>query len=158
MHVMREADRPPAERVSVLDRALNSADRLAVESVPSLMGLDGRVERVRLALEVRDRRVLIGRDSDDGLYLIVSDSRGGGASGGTRRVLREHGAIKMVSSDTQRVLVSGVVPDEVTAVRVGDALAYLRNNGFLAEIGRDDSPVVVITTPAGEREVGPQAP
>jgi hypothetical protein len=142
----------------MLDRAPNSADRLAVESRPLPTRQDLRLERIRLAFEVGGRRVLIGRDSGDGLSLMVSDTSGGGACGSWRWVLREHGAIVISSSNTQRVLVSGIVADMVSAVRVGNVPAYLPNNAFLAEIRRDDSPVPVITTPEGEREVGPDAP
>ncbi len=158
MHAMREADRPPAERVSVLDRAPNSADRLAIESRPSLTRLHTRLERVRLAFEVGNIKVLVGRDSDDLLYLAIYGDWGGGSCGSMRWVLREHGAIVSSTSDGVRVLVGGIVADEVTAVRVGDVPAYLRDNAFLAEIGRDDSPVPVITTHAGDREVGPSPP
>jgi hypothetical protein len=154
---MREIDRPPAERVSMLDRAPNSADRLAAEASPWLIDNVSRLERVRVALQVDDCKVLIGRDGGDGLHLMVQSNGGGGACGSMRRVLREHGAIVMSSSDGRRVLVSGIVADPVSAVRVGNAPAHLAKNAFLAEIGRDDSPVPVITTPEGEREVGPRA-
>jgi hypothetical protein len=78
----------------------------------------------------------------------------GAAGGGSRWVLRDYGAIVLNSSDGRRVFVVGIVADEVTAVRVGEIPAYLGSNAFIAEIGPDDSPVPVITTPAGEREVG----
>jgi hypothetical protein len=136
--VMRETDRPPAERVSVLDRAPNVADRSAVESSLLLAGLS--MERVRLACEVDDSQVLVGRDEDDGLCLAIQKPSGSGAAGvGTRSVLREAGAVVLVCSDGRRVFVGGIVADEVTAVRVGDVPAYVRDNAFLAEIGREDS-------------------
>jgi len=101
--------------------------------------------------------VLIGRDDDDSLYVMFCDSSGGGACGSMRWVLREHGAIAQMSSNGQRVVVTGIVSDEVTAVRVGDVSAMLRNNAFVADIGADDSPRVVLTTADGDREVGPSA-
>ena len=109
-------------------------------------------------MELGDCRLLIGRDGDDGLSLMKQTTGGGAACDSTRQVLRGHGAIVMGSSDGQRVLVTGIVADDVTAVRVGDVPAYLRNNAFVAAIGRDDSPLVVTTTPTGEREVGPEPP
>jgi hypothetical protein len=130
---------------------------LAVESLPRLTRHHSHLERIRLALELGDCKVFIGRDADDGLHLMLRYREGGGASGGKRWVLREHGAIVMRVSNLQRVIVSGVVADEVTAVRVGDVPAYLRSNGFLVEIGPDESPVVVVTALGGEREVGPHA-
>ena len=139
----------------MLDRAPRAADRLAVESRPSLKRHARRLERVRLAFEAGDCMVLIGRDDADGLHLLVREGSGGGGCGSMRWVLRKHGAIVMTSSNGERVHVSGVVSDEVTAVRVGEIQAHLENNGFMAEIGLDDSPVVFITTPAGEREVDP---
>jgi hypothetical protein len=154
---MREAQRPIAERVSLLDRSPRAADRLAVKSRPSLTRRAEHLERVRLAFEVGDRMVLIGRDDDDSLYVMFCDSSGGGACGSMRWVLREHGAIAQMSSNGQRVVVTGIVSDEVTAVRVGDVSAMLRNNAFMADIGADDSPRVVLTTADGDREVGPSA-
>ena len=142
----------------MLDRAPRAADRLAVESRPSLKRHARRLERVRLAFEAGDCMVLIGRDDADGLHVLVREGSGGGGCGSMRWVLRKHGAIVMTSSNGERVHVSGVVSDEVTAVRVGEIQAHLENNGFMAEIGLDDSPVVFITTPAGEREVDPSAP
>ena len=116
---------------------------------------DDRVERVRVAFELGGSQVLVGRDEDDGLYLAIHHGGGGGgACRSMRWVLRERGAIVMSGSDGQRVLVGGIVADEVTAVRVGVVPAHLRHNAFLAEIGRDESAVPVITTPAGDREVG----
>jgi hypothetical protein len=156
---MREAERPPGERVSVLDRSEVDADRRAVASRPSLMRLaEERLQRVRLAVEVGDCIVLIGEGNDDHLYLMVSYHGGGAACGSFRWVLRERGAIVLNSSNDRRVFVSGIVADEVTAVRVGAVPAHLQDNAFLAEIGRDDSPVPVITTAEGEREVGRPAP
>jgi hypothetical protein len=156
---MREADRPPGERVSVLDRPEVDADRRAVESQPSLKRLaEQRLERVRVAVELGDCIVLIGNGSDDHLYLMIRHDGGGASCGSFRWVLREHGAIVLNSSNDRGVRVCGIVADEVTAVRVGDVPAHLQNNAFLAEIGRDASPVPVITTAEGEREVGPPTP
>jgi len=151
---MREIDRPAAERVSVLDRAPDAADQLPFERLV-LRGLEDRVERVRVALDVAGVEVLVGRDMYDGFYLAIRVWSGGGAASGSWRwVLRDHGAVVLNSGDGRRVFVVGIVADDVTAVRVGDVQAYLGENAFMAEIGPDDSPVPVITTPTGEREVG----
>jgi hypothetical protein len=117
-----------------------------------------RLERVRLAFEIGDRMVLIGSDDDDQLYVMFRDNSGGGTCGSMRWVLREHGAIAHMTSNGERVVVTGVVSDEVTAVRVGDVPAMLRNNAFMADIGPDDDPRIVITTAAGDRPVGPTTP
>ena len=135
----------------MLDRTPERADRSAAESRP--IRLDGRAEDLRLALAVDDCMVLVGRDDDDGLYLAISNAMGGGACKSARWVLREKGAIVMTQSGGRRVFVFGIVADEVIAVRVGDVPARMGENVFLAEIGRDDSPVPVITTTRGDREV-----
>jgi len=69
-------------------------------------------------------------------------------------VLREYGTIRMTNSNAGGIVVVGIVADDVSAVRVGNVEAIVANNAFLAEIGPDDSPVVVVTTPAGPREAG----
>jgi hypothetical protein len=151
---MREIDRPPAERVSVLDRPPNAAEHRPFDRL-LLRSLEDRLERVRVALDVDDIEVLVGRDGDDGLFVAIQVARGGGAvGGGSRWVLRDYGAIVLNSGNGRRVFVVGIVADEVAAVRVGDVPAHLGSNAFLAEIGPDDSSVPVITTPEGDREVG----
>jgi hypothetical protein len=126
-------DRPPDERVSVLDRLSDSAELSAVESGPWLNRAFNRSEHVRLGLHRGDCRVFVGRDGEDRLSLILDDADGGSASGGFRWVLRDHGAIVMITSTDARVLVVGIVADQVTAVRVGDVYATLGSNVFLAE-------------------------
>ena len=148
---MREIDRPIAERVSSLDRARGIGDRVDVTPVPLGRATSG-LETVRLALRSDDREVFVGRNGDDVLAIAVQNRSGGGGCRSVRSVLHERGAIVMTNSNADGILVVGIVADNVSAVRVGDVPAMLANNAFLAEIGPDDSPVVVVTTPAGERE------
>jgi hypothetical protein len=148
---VREIDRPIAERVSILDRAPEFGDRVDVLSM-ALRSPPCEPESMRLALRMDDRAVLVGRGDDDVLALGVQTPRGGGGCRSLRWVLRERGAIVMTNSNPDGILVVGIVADEVSAVRVGDVSAMLANNAFLAEIGPDDSPVVVVTTPDGDRE------
>ena len=149
---VREIDRPIAERVSIFDRAPAIAARVDVTSMP-LHSASVELETVRLALRTEwYREVLVGRGDDDVLALTVMTRSGGGGCLSLRWVLRELGAIVMTNSNTDGILVVGIVSDDVSAVRVGEVPAMLVNNAFLAEIGRDDSPVVVVTTPEGDRE------
>ncbi|MCU1468793.1 MAG: hypothetical protein JWM72_4721 [Actinomycetia bacterium] len=154
---VREIDRPIAERVSILDRALDFEDRVDVESVP-FHSTSVELETLRLAMRIDDREVLVGRGDDDVLALGVITRSGGGGCVSLRWVLRERGAIVMTNSNADGILVVGLVADSVSAVRVGEVPAILANNAFLAAIGPDDSPVVVVTTPDGDREAaGPPA-
>jgi hypothetical protein len=154
---MRESDRPPEERVSLLDREPTAPDRAADESTRLFAGLS--IVQSRVALRADDSQMLVGRDADDGLYFTIQQSGGGGATGGgTRGELHERGALVMWCGAGRRVFVGAIVADEVTAVRVGDVPAHLQDNAFLAEIGHDDSQVPVITTPEGDREIGPRTP
>jgi hypothetical protein len=159
-HAMREADRPIGERVSVLDRQPADGD------LPPIVSglLDDRVDRssVRLALVDDDRRVFIGRGAGDELSVLFVDAQGGGACTGPRSTLAERGAIVMWTSgwggaqgrpDKSRLVVTGVVADFVTAVRVGDVSAALQNNAFAAAMPRGASDVVIVSTPDGERQV-----
>jgi hypothetical protein len=150
MRSVREDERPAPERGSVLDREPKAGD-VSVAASRRFRGVE--VETARRALTSRGHSVLVARSGGDGLYVAIQGpGPGGGMVGSTRGVLGERGAIVLVSSEGRRVFVGGIVADDVSAVRVGDVPAQLRNNGFLAEIGPDDSPVVVITKPAGDRE------
>ena len=157
---MREADRPLAERVSVLDRPVSDGD------LPPIVSrlLDDRVDRssVRLALVDDDRRVFIGRGADDELSVLFIDPQGGGACTGHRSTLTEDGAIVQWTSgwggangrpSKSRFVVTGVVADLVTAVRVGDFRATLQNNAFAVVMPRGASDAVIVSTPDGERQV-----
>ena len=154
---VREIDRPIAERVSILDRAADIEDRVDVKSMP-FHSASVELETLRLALRIDDREVLVGRGDDDVLALGVMTRSGGGGCLSLRWVLRERGAIVITNSNADGILVIGLVADNVSAVRVGAVPAMLANNAFLAEIGPDDSPVAVVTTPDGDREAaGPPA-
>src|SRR5829696_1729732 len=153
MACVREIDRPPEERVSLLDREPTAADRAADESARLFAGL--YIVRSRVALRDDDTQMLVGRDDGDGLYFTIQQRGGGATGGGTRVELRERGALVMLCGSGPRLFVGGIVADEVTAVRVGDVLARLQSNAFLAEIDFDNTQVSVITTPDGDREIGP---
>jgi hypothetical protein len=139
---VREADRPVEERVSVLDRPA------AEDDLPPLVARLIRrepVERssVRLALADDDRRV----------FLQFLDPTGGGSCAGPRSTLADLGAIVMWTSSRTRFVVTGVVADLVTAVRVGDVTAALQDNAFAAVVPGGAPDVVVVSTPDGERQV-----
>lgn len=155
---MREADRPIGERVSVLDRPPRDGD------LPALGPLDDRVDpsSVRLALVDDDRHVYIGRGPNDELSVIFVDSQGGGACTTTRSDLTESGAIVQWTSGwggakgrrgQSRFVVTGMVPDVVVAVRVGDLPAKFQNNAFAAVMPPGAADVVTVSTPDGERQV-----
>jgi hypothetical protein len=149
---VREADRPVEERVSVLDRPA------AEDDLPPLVARLIRrepVERssVRLALADDDRRVFVGRSGEDGLFLQFLDPTGGGSCAGPRSTLADLGAIVMWTSSRTRFVVTGVVADLVTAVRVGDVTAALQDNAFAAVVPGGAPDVVVVSTPDGERQV-----
>ena len=153
MCFVRESERPLAERVSFLDRPATERDRLAIESRPFLKRRASRLACFRVAVQAEDATVLIGKDDSDSLFVTCFDTHGGGGSGTGRWVLREHGAIMSVASNTDRALLYGVVSDEVIAVRVGGRWAHFENNAFLAEIDRDTVPDIVITTKDGDRPI-----
>jgi hypothetical protein len=80
------------------------------------------------------------------------DSHGGGIWGGPRSVLISHGAAVGWSSNEYGSVVHGIVPDPVTAVRVGEIEAIMANNAFIAAASSRDGPIV-LKTPNGERVV-----
>jgi hypothetical protein len=91
------------------------------------------VVQSRLALRAHGCQMLVGRDGDDGLHFTIQQSRGGAAGGGTRRELRERGALTMACGSGRHLFVGGIVCDEVTAVRVDEVAAHLQGNAFLAD-------------------------
>jgi hypothetical protein len=108
----------------------------------------------RLALVDDDRRVFIARRSEDGLFVLLLDAGGGSGSLGRRSTLGERGAIVMWNSvQGDRFVVAGIVGDPVTAVRVGEIPAALRDNAFAAVGPLGASDVITVTTPDGERRV-----
>ncbi len=153
--MVREADRVPEERLSILDRPQADTDALpahllAAPERPWAEGVDRTT--IRLALVADDRRIWIGRGVDDGVFQFFFDSHGGSISGGPRSVLTSHGAAVGWSSNEYGSVVHGIVPDPVTAVRVGEIEAIVANNAFLADASSRDGPIV-LTTPNGERVV-----
>jgi hypothetical protein len=107
----------------------------------------------RLALVDDDRRVYIGRQGDDRLFLVFRDEHGGGAAAFFRRVLTEHGVVIMGSSNGDRRVVSGIVEDPVTSVRIGNVDAARANNAFCAQLPPYHARTLVLTTPSGERRI-----
>jgi hypothetical protein len=106
--------------------------------------------------------VFIGRGADDELSVLFIDPQGGGARTGPRSTLTEDGAIVQWTSgwggangrpSKSRFVVTGVVADLVTAARVGDFRATLQNNALAVVMPRGASDVVIVSTPAGERQV-----
>ena len=148
---VREADRPVGERVSVLGRPATEGD--LPPHVSRWIGDRVDLSSVRLALVDDDRRVFVGRDAQDGLLVLFVDAQGAGGSVGPRSTLAERGAIVMWTSSKSRFVVTGIVADVVTAVRVGDVPATLRDNAFAAVLPRGASDVLIVSTPDGEREV-----
>jgi hypothetical protein len=101
-----------------------------------------------------DRRVFLARRGDDGLFVLFLDAEGGSGSEGRRSTLAERGAIVMWSAVSgDRFVAAGIVADPVTAVRVGEIPAALRDNAFAAVIPLGASDVLTVTTPGGERQV-----
>jgi hypothetical protein len=149
---MTEADRPAGERVSVLDRPV--ADRDSPPEVSASMLGDVEFSSFRLALVDDDRRVYIARRGEDGLFVLLLDTQGGAGSVGRRSTLAEHDAIVMWSSIPEnRFAVAGIVADPVTAVRVGEIPAALRDNAFAAVMPLGASDELIVSTPDGERQV-----
>jgi hypothetical protein len=60
----------------------------------------------------------------------------------------------MVKSHGRRLLVVGIVADEVSAVHVGNVSATMGRNAFLAAVSADARRNVVVTTADGDREAG----
>jgi hypothetical protein len=149
---MTEADRPIGERISVLDRPPTDGDSPPEVSASTLPGVE--FSSFRLALVDDDRRVYIARRSDDGLFVLFLNAEGGNGSEGRRSTLAERGAIVMWSSvPGDRFVAAGIVADPVTAVRVGEIPAALRDNALTAVIPLGASDVLVVSTPDGERQV-----
>jgi hypothetical protein len=149
---MTEADQPIGERVSVLDRPATDGD--SPPEVSALMLPDVEFSSFRLALVDDDRRVFIARSGEDGLFVLLLDAGGGGGSGGSRSTMAERGAIVMWNSiPGNRFVVTGIVADPVTAVRVGETPAALGDNAFAAVVPLGASDVLIVTTPDGERQV-----
>ena len=145
---MRERERPLEQRVSVLDRAPAESDAMPEPMLTAPMSQEVDVDSIRLALTFDDCRIYVGLGTrDDSLFLCVDDPNGRAASLGPRATLVTHGA--RVQGDDGRTI--GIVPDLVTAVRVGEIEAVLANNMFVAKAFLYDG--IVVTTPEGERTV-----
>lgn len=146
---MREADRPPEERVSILDRPRAETDALrahvlAIPRRPWAQRVDEA--SIRLALVVGDRRFYIARGTaEDDLFQFFVDSYGSTSAGGPRSVLVSHGARPGWTSNADRCVAHGIVPDPVTAVRVGGVEAVLANNAYMAEVPSPGGQIVLST-------------
>jgi hypothetical protein len=146
--VVREADRSSEERLSVLDRQQADTDALpphllAAPARPWAERVDQRT--VRLALVADDRRIWVGRGVADEIFRFFFDFHGVSIWGGPRSVLISHGAAVGSSSNAYGSFVHGIVPDPVTAVRVGEIEAILANNAFIAAASSRDGPIVLAT-------------
>jgi hypothetical protein len=144
-----EKDRSIEQRVSALD-GLPSAEELAT----GLFRLPPRLDlgTLKLALEVGDTRVFVGKSADgDDLFCFCRGAHGGGGGGWSRTVLASRGIAAAWSQNAHRSFAYGIVADDVLAVRVANCDAVLKNNVFLAE-----APVasqVVLTRAAGDQLV-----
>ena len=149
---MTEVDRPIEQRVSVLDRPATDGDSPPEVSASMLPGVE--FSSFRLVLVDDDRRVYIARRGDDDLFVLFLDAEGGSGSEGHRSTLAEHGAIVTWNSvPGDRFIAAGIVADPVTAVRVGEIPAALRDNAFAAVMPLGASDELIVTTPDGERQV-----
>ena len=156
IRAMREADRPAEERLSILDRPRAETDALpahmlAVPRRPWAQRVDEASSR--LALVVGDRRFYIAKGTaEDDLFEFYFDSYGSSSGGGPRSVLVSHGARPGWSSGAGGCVAHGIVPDPVTAVRVGEVEAVLANNAYMAAVPSPGGQVV-LTTANGEHVV-----
>jgi hypothetical protein len=152
---VREADRSPEERLSVLDRPQADTDALPPHflAAPERPWAE-RVDKVtiRLALVADDRRIWVGRGVADEIFRFFFDAHGGSIWGGPRSVLISHGAAVGLNSNEYGSFVHGIVPDPVTAVRVSEIEAIMANNAFLAAASSRAGPIV-LTTRNGEHVV-----
>lgn len=146
-------------RVSALDRP-----RLDSDESPEHMtaGLPIDQNSVRLVLEHEDHRVYLARGlNEQDLFLIHTDSGGGGASGGPFSNLATYGLTKTTSMSSRRsgAVVYGAVPDDVIAVRVDDMHAVMGENSFVA-VMPDGPPIraITVTTREGNIEVPLRSP
>jgi hypothetical protein len=152
---VRESDRPIEERVSVLDRPLAETDALPPMFEHGAAHVLERMEpgSLRLAAVAGDVRLYVARGIDeDRLFEFTCHPHGSGASAGPRSTLVSHGARVGWSSGSGLSYGHGIVPDTVTAVRVGAVDAVLGENGFIA-MGTAPGDVIVLTTTDGERKV-----
>jgi hypothetical protein len=155
---VRERERPVDERLSLLDRPkadmeIDPPD----EDEFRLFRSDVDLATVRVALRHDLGRIYLAPDarSDlDGIHIFIFKTSGGsGGAGFTRSVFREHGTcVCTTSSMNQPKIVYGALPDDVIAVRVGDADDDLGDNAFLAVLppGVDS---IVLTKADAERRV-----
>jgi hypothetical protein len=150
-----EKDRPVEERVSVLDREFADVDALPPELGHREDEIGARIQAgsLRLAAVAGEVRLYVARGIDEeSLFELTCHPTGGGASAGPRSTLVTHGARIGWSSGGGLSYVHGIVPDAVTAVRVGDVDSVLGENGFIA-IGTSLADPIVLVTADGERTV-----
>ena len=106
---------------------------------------------------LQDLRVYVGLGTRaESLALWMDTAEGGGGGVGPRSALLTHGATRQGHGGTRGFVIVGVVPDLVTAVRVGGLEAELADNVYAARASLYDE--IVLTTIGGrERTVPPVA-
>lgn len=140
----------------MLDRPAAESDALDAHFLQRLASqID--VGSVRLALAVEGLRVYVGVGTQpETLFLALDTKSGGGSSIGPRETLVTHGATRQEHSGIRGSVTAGIVPDIVTAVRVGGLYAELGNNVYVAR-----APVyeeIVLTTIGGRERTMPPVP
>jgi hypothetical protein len=106
-----------------------------------------------LAASVGAVRLYVARGrEDDSLWEFLFNPLGRSASAGPRSSLTTHGARVSWSSGNDSTIAHGIVPDHVTAVRVGSVDATLGENGFIA-IGTSPREPVTLMSHDGVRRV-----
>jgi hypothetical protein len=118
---------------------------------------------IRLAFASEQHEIFVGRfDDPAGKVIPPGSGRGvcflihpGGGGCGPLSNLKRDGAIVFWGSSSQRpgYTVSGLIPDGVTAVRVGNTQAVLGQNVFMATVASLGDPVVLTTADGTERSV-----
>lgn len=142
-------------RLSVLERPQRPSDE-----VPEYFGhMRERIrsQTSRLALEHQGHQIYIAEGQGEGeIFCAHMGPGGGGAHGGPRPVLAQTGVSFSTSWGSGRTgaEVTGIVHDEVIAVRVDGHHAVMGENAFIAFL--DDGPAmdqITLTTVDGEFEV-----
>jgi hypothetical protein len=152
---VREADRPIAERVSVLDRPATDADALPEHHLQGGLAAEIDLSSVRLALVFEDLRIYAGLGTRaESLFLMLESADGGGGGIGPRSTLVTHGATRQGNGSRRGHVMLGIVPDLVTSVRVGGLYAEMGSNVYVAR-ARPEDEIVLTLIGGGERTMPP---